>query len=188
MAEADLLAFYQQFYTESLFIVPEQAPGSPVLPPPANNSALNQPDPEPAETDTGETLAAKKFTVTGQNKKGLALAFSLSEADFAVLPQNNFLIKILAAIQRKTDDVAYINLPRNVKLNLFDLTKQTPVQHLVVFGNALLDLDASFKVNLYKPAAIGNIPVLIADPLENIENDVNRKKLLWSGLQAIFIK
>ena len=188
MAEAASLAFYQQFYTESLFLVPEPAltdPENLTLPiAPITDQQPGNPEQKPED----ETPAVKRFVVAGENRKGLALLFSLPAEAFAALPQNEFLNKILAAIQFAPADVAYVNIQPNYALNLFDLGKETKVQQVVAFGPRLLDLASGFQVNLYKPAGIGPTPLLIADPLQNIDNDVNRKKQLWSGLQAIFLK
>ena len=182
----DLLPFYQQFFTDNLFLVPETASGV---------AAATQTVPDkpatvtyPEDATMGDTMAPKRFTILGDNKKGLVLLFSLSEKDFAALPQNVFLTKILAAIQHMSTDVAFVNLEPGFKLNIFDLSKETKLQQVVAFGQDLVDLAPGFNIQLYKPAAIGQVPLLLAEPLYQIENDVNRKKYLWSGLQAIFIK
>lgn len=189
MAELDSLPFYQQFYTETIFILPEKEGGTNTISAPvalpANKVAPTTTLPEPLD-DGAPTV--RKFTFIGGNQKGLALLFSLPETDFAALPKNEFLTKILAAIQHTPADVAYVNIPPNTVLNLFDLTKETEVKRVVVFGENLLDLASGFKINLYKPAGIGPTPLLLADPLPKIEKDVNRKKLLWTGLQEIFFK
>lgn len=184
MAEPTLLPFYQEFYTESLFLVPETA-----------GTGFNEPviiktetPPAIAKLVNGDTPLPKKFLFVGENKKGLILVFSVSSSDFAILPDNNFLTKILAAIQHTPADVAYVNLEPGTKLNIFDLSKETKLQQVVAFGPNLIDMDSGAKINLYKPAAIGQVPLLLAEPLHQIETDVNRKKYLWSGLQAIFLK
>jgi len=188
MDEADVLPFYQHFFTETLFVLPEKVADSiPDSPAGSASAPPVAPAPSLALVDDGAP-ATKKFALNGQNKKGLALIFSLPEVDFASLPQNEFLTKILAAIQHTPLDVAYVNLPPNFALNLFDLSKVTQVNHVVAFGNGLVDLAPGFKINMYKPAGVGNVPLLLAEPLELIQNDVNRKKYLWSGLQAIFVK
>lgn len=183
MAAPDSLPFYQQFFSESLFILPE----GPAATAPAQ--VVRLPDPaEILEATSGDTQEQKKYHLAGENKKGLVLLFSLPADQFAALPQHSFLTKILAAIQHTPADVAYVNLVPGYKLNLYHLSRETEVRQVVAFGPELLDLDAGHKINLYKPAAIGQIPLLLADPLAQIELEVNRKKYLWSGLQAIFLK
>ena len=185
MAESELLPFYQHFYSESLFILPENNPAPTRNPEPAPVEIVTAPI---TEDINGDTLVTKKFYLTGENKKGLVLLFALPEKDFAALSKNVFLTKILAAIQHTPADVAYVNLEPGFKVNIFDLSKETKLQQVVAFGPDLVDLATGFQIHLYKPAAIGQVPLLLADPLHQIENDVNRKKYLWSGLQAIFLK
>ena len=184
MAEEDLLPFYQQFFTENLFLIPETSPE----PAPLVKTVPVQPEVlTPEDAAMGDTTSLKRFTISGENKKGLVLLFSLPGEAFAVLPKNDFLTKILAAINHTPSDVAYINLEKQYAVNIFDLSKETKVQQVVAFGSSLIDLATGFQVNLYKPAGIGQIPLLLAEPLHLIENDVNRKKQLWSGLKAIFL-
>jgi hypothetical protein len=95
---------------------------------------------------------------------------------------------VLSAIQRSPADVAFVNIRGGEKLRVLDLSRQTQLQHLVAFGPGLLDMAAEARIELYKPAAIGDIPLLLAHPLEDIERDVSKKKLLWNSLQAVFLK
>lgn len=183
MAEQYDLAFYQHLFNESLFLVLEQPAAAAPLP--ASLPMNIQPVSPPI---SGDTKPTKKFRVVGKNQKGLSLLFSLPEADFNVLPQNEFLTKILAAIQHAPDDVVYVNIQPNYALNIFDLKKEITVQHVVAFGKNLIDLAPGFNLNLYTPAVISDLPFLQAEPLATIENDVNRKKSLWNGLQVIFKK
>jgi hypothetical protein len=186
--EPDLLPFYREFFTENLFLVPEPASGTTPPTDSTKGQPVKLPAPEVAEAIMGDTPVAKKFLVLGENRKGLVLLFSLPAAAFAALPGNVFLTKILAAIQHTPADVAYVNLEQNFAVNIFDLGKETKVQQVVAFGSGLVDMAPGSKINLYKPAGIGQVPLLLADPLHHIENDVNRKKQLWSGLQSIFLK
>ncbi|PIQ21216.1 MAG: hypothetical protein COW65_10435 [Cytophagales bacterium CG18_big_fil_WC_8_21_14_2_50_42_9] len=174
------LDFYQLFFTENLFLVPDM--NSPAYP----EAAL---PPATADDDiSGDTLPAKRYNLLGQNRKGLIITVALLEKEFQALPSNEFLTKVLVSIKHTLSDVAFVNLEPKEKLDIYLLSKETQINNLLVFGPGLLDMDANSKVHLYKPASIGNIPLLIADVLATIENDVNKKKLLWSGLQAVFLK
>ncbi|WP_026464549.1 hypothetical protein [Adhaeribacter aquaticus] len=178
------LSFFQHFFTETLFLVPEQQTTTASLPP---LEAVPKPTPL-TEVITGDTPKPRQYQVVGENKKGLIIVVSLSEQDFRSLPNNVFLSKVLGAIQHGPGDVGFVNISRGQRLSIYDLSKENNVKHLIAFGPGLLDLSADSKVNLYKPAAIGQYPLLVAEPLENIENDITKKKLLWNGLQTIFLK
>lgn len=175
------MELYRHLFEETLYLVPDPLQRSQRL-------AAEAAAAEPEEAYSGDTLPRTAYRLLGENRKGLVIAVSMEEADFQVLPGNVFLSKVLAAIQHSPNDVAFVNIPRGEKLGLFDLAKETKLSSLLAFGPGLLDMTTDSKVNLYKPAAIGQVALLIADPLAAVEPDVTKKKLLWSGLQAIFLK
>ncbi|MGV3502063.1 MAG: hypothetical protein ACO1O1_00025 [Adhaeribacter sp.] len=177
----DNMELYRHLFDETLYLVPDARQRSQRL---AQEAAAGV----PAEVVSGDTLPRPAYRLLGENRKGLVIAVSMEEADFQALPGNVFLSKVLAAIQHSPADVAFVNIARGDKLRLFDLAKETTLRSLVAFGPGLLDMSADSRVNLYKPATIGQVPLLIADPLPAVEPDVTKKKLLWSGLQAIFLK
>jgi hypothetical protein len=174
----DNIEFYRLLFDETLFLVPDSE---------TRDKRLAAAVPAEAPV-SGDTAVGPAYPLVGENRKGLVIAVSLMEKDFQALPQNEFLTKVLSAIQHSPADVAFVNLKRGEKLRVFDLAKETQLNHLVAFGPGLLDMTADSKLGLYKPASIGNIPLLIAEPLADIEADVTKKKLLWTGLQAIFLK
>lgn len=171
------IEFYRHLFDETLFLVPDQ-----------QAREQRQAPARAEEPVSGDTPAGPAYQLLGENRKGLVIAVSLPETDFQALPRNEFLTKVLAAIQRSPADVAFVNLKRGQQLSTFHLAKETQLNHLVAFGPGLVEMSADSKVHPYKPASIGNIPLLLADPVAAIEADVNKKKMLWSGLQAIFLK
>jgi len=172
------LEFYQHFFTENLFLIPDLH--SPASAKDAYTTAT--------EEINGDTQPVNKYNLLGENKKGLIIVVALPDNEFRALPQHDFLSKVLTSIRHTPDDVAFINLAPQEKLDTYRLSKETTVNQLLTFGPGLLDIDTNAKINLYKPASIGTTPLLIANVLADIENDVNKKKLLWNGLQAIFLK
>ena len=172
------LDFYQHFITENLFLVPDQQATFS-----SNVAATTQ-----SEDVNGDTNPKSKYRLLGENRKGLVIVVALPKKEFLALPSHEFLTKVLASIRHTPDDVAFINLAPREKLDTYYLSKETKVNYLLAFGAGLLDMDADSKVHLYKPASLGTTPLLIADVLADIENDVTKKKQLWNGLQAIFLK
>ncbi|MGV3639657.1 MAG: hypothetical protein ACO1NZ_04000 [Adhaeribacter sp.] len=175
------MELYRHLFEETLYLVPDPQQRSQRL-------AAEAAAAEPEEAYSGDTLPRTAYRLLGENRKGLVIAVSMEEAEFQALPGNVFLSKVLAAIQHSPADVAFVNIPRGEKLRIHDLARETKLSSLLAFGPGLLDMTADSKVNLYKPAAIGQVALLIADPLPAVEPDVTKKKLLWSGLQAIFLK
>lgn len=177
MAE-DNVEFYRHLFDETLFLLPDQ---------PAESLRQTAPQ-RPEEPVSGDTPAGPRYQLLGENRKGLVIAVSLPEEAFQALPRNEFLTKVLAAIQRSPADVAFVNMTPGQQLDTYELGKETQLNHLVAFGSGLVKMTADSKINPYKPASIGNVPLLVADPVAAIEADVNKKKLLWNGLQTIFLK
>lgn len=177
----DNMELYRHLFDETLYLVPD--------PQQRNLRLAQEAAAAPAvEAVSGDTLPRAAYRLLGENRKGLVIAVSLPEAEFQALPGNVFLTKVLAAIQHSPADVGFVNIQRGDKLRLHDLARETTLRSLVAFGPGLLDMSADSRVNLYKPASIGQVPLLIADPLSAVEPDVTKKKLLWAGLQAIFLK
>jgi hypothetical protein len=173
----DNIEFYRHLFDETLFLVPDQ-----------QARAQRQTPARPEEPVSGDTLTGPRYQLLGENRKGLVIAVSLSEAEFLALPHNAFLTKVLAAIQRSPADVAFVNLKPGQLLSTFDLAKETQLNQLVAFGPGLVEMSADSKINPYKPASIGQVPLLVADTVAAIEADVNKKKSLWNALQSIFLK
>ncbi|QNF35192.1 hypothetical protein HUW51_21645 [Adhaeribacter swui] len=185
-SHAEDLAFFQQLYTEPLFIIPE--PSEIVAPAPAA-AVVPQETISPEEIDRwGSTQPVKKYPLVGENKKGLVILVSLPEQAFSALPKNEFLIKILGAIRYTPQDVGYVNAQQTKSVNIHDLSKEVTLNHLLVFGKNILDMTEDSRVSYYKPASIGRTPLLIAEDLAAIELDVNKKKQLWGALQSMFLK
>lgn len=178
------LAFYQNFFTELLFVFPEQMPVSTQV-----NSLPEVEAIDALELERlGSTTPVKKFPVLGENKKGLILLVSLPEETFKTLPKNDFLIKIIGAIKYTPADVGFVNARQIGPVNIHDLSKEVNLTNLIVFGKNILDMTADSKVGFYKPASIGRTPLLVVEELAFIEQDVNKKKQLWAALQPMFLK
>src|SRR5687768_1751665 len=99
------LAFYQQLFTETLFIVPEKNAA-----PKAETTQIQQPEIKVEPAVAMKEVAEKNYVVSGQNLKGLVLIFRLPEQDYITLQQNTFLLNILKAIGFGPADVAFVNL------------------------------------------------------------------------------
>lgn len=159
-------AFYKHFYHETLFVKPD-----------AN---ANVPAPGEDLTDSGPAIIHNEKVY-----KGLAILVSEDQATFDKILQNEFLTKILKAIKYEMHDVAFVNVPSGKQVNLAVLAKTLPVSHLVSFGTNLVDLEKTPAP--YKHFHIGPTPVLLSESLTQLEADQNKKRLLWGGLQGMFL-
>src|SRR5688572_17779200 len=159
-------SFYKNFYSETLFVT--------------RDANANVPLPEEELTDAGPEIIYKE-----QVFKGLTILVSEDENTFRNILQNEFLTKILKAIKYEMHDVAFVNVAKGSTVNLSVLGRKLPIKSIVSFGTNLLDLDKIPAA--YKHFHIGPTPVLLSESLTQLEADQSKKRLLWNGLQGMFL-
>jgi hypothetical protein len=159
-------SFYKNFYSETLFVT--------------RDANANVPLPEEELTSVGPEIIYNEKVF-----KGLTILVSEDETSFRNIIQNEFLTKILKAIKYEMHDVAFVNVAKGSKVNLAVLGRTLPIKSLVSFGSSLLDLDKIPAA--YKHFHIGPTPVLLSESLTQLEADQSKKRLLWNGLQGMFL-
>ncbi|WP_276495836.1 hypothetical protein [Pontibacter litorisediminis] len=128
----------------------------------------------------------QKYTIMGQNQKGVVVLVTLPAAEFEKLPQLQFLQKILSAIGLMPADVAYVN---NIsgELALFEeLQKELQVNYIISFASRIETALPHEKFTLYNPVTVGKVPVVFSQALSMLEQNVEHKKHLWGALQKTF--
>ncbi|MFC5270138.1 hypothetical protein [Adhaeribacter terreus] len=165
MAEFNAL-FYKNFFSETLFIT--------------RDANANVPTP-----DEELTVSGPEITWNEKVFKGLTILVSEDATTFSQILQNEFLTKILKAIKFEMHDVAFVNIACGANVNLAVLGRQLPIKSVVSFGTDLLDLEKIPAA--YKHFHVGPTPVLLSESLTQLEADQNKKRLLWNGLQGMFL-
>ncbi|TPE45818.1 hypothetical protein [Pontibacter mangrovi] len=128
----------------------------------------------------------QKYKVAGENRKGVVVLVTIPEAEFAHLPQLQFLQKILSAIGLQPSDVAYVN---NIsgELALFEeLQKELQVNYIISFASRIETALPHEKFTLYNPVTVGSVPVVFSQALKMLADNVEHKKMLWGALQRTF--
>jgi len=207
--EADELstAFLRNFITETLYLVPvDAAAPAPVTPEvtaapfelkqpveqpvAANSPTLAQPaanTPAIPKLPKPQAATAPAFEITGENRKGVVVLVTLPDNEFRKLPELEFLQKILHAIGLMKSDVAYINNISGKVARLEELQQKLEVNYLISFASRL-DSDLPHdKFTLYNPVIVGRIPVVFAQALSVLEQEVAHKKNLWQALRQVFL-
>ena len=159
-------SFYKNFYSETLFVT--------------RDANANVPLPEEELTDAGPEIIFNEKVF-----KGLTILVSEDENSFRNIIQNEFLTKILKAIKYEMHDVAFVNVAKGSTVNLSVLGRKLPIKSIVSFGTNLLDLDKIPAA--YKHFHVGPTPVLLSESLTQLEADQSKKRLLWNGLQGMFL-
>ena len=165
---------------------------SAALPPPAAPTPAPVSAPAPAagppETPAVAPYLLTTFDTLGSNAAGVVLLVRLPPAQFAKLPRNVFLNKLLQAINLVMADVVLVNVAGPYPVALANLRKEIAATTILAFGKNLLDV-AVRTTQIYEPVqfpAVG-LAYLAGAEVEMIEYDVSLKKRLWSGLQRMFL-
>ena len=169
--------------------VPAPPPVVPVPParlPAAATAAPAAPVVPPAPTGPPAQLAP--FATLGSRAEGVVLLVRLPPDQFAKLPRNVFLNKMLQALGLVMADVVLVNVESHLPVALTSLRRELAAAQVVAFGRNLLDV-AVRNTQIYEPVqfAAQGLSYLAAAEIEMVEYDVSLKKRLWPGLQRMFL-
>ncbi len=123
----------------------------------------------------------------GNNQKQVLILVEEKKHEFLSSQDLSFLQNILKAIQYEVNDVAIINL-ENKQYNIEELIEYFEPKQIISFKVPPFNLGIQNKnIPKYTFAEIrDNIPFLHADALAIIQNDTDKKKALWLGIQRMF--
>ena len=189
--------FLKNFLPETIFLVEGDVPVSIV---PETKAAVPE-VPEQPETVVAAAPIAKatpaipklpkqeapaNYKVIGENRKGVAVLVTIPDAEFQQLPQLEFLNKILAAIGLQPTDVAYVNNVSGKIAEFEELQQALQVNYILSFASRVDSNLPHEKFTLYNPVTLGSVPIVFSHALVDIENDQDKKRLLWGALQKVF--
>jgi len=193
--------FLKNFIPETIFLVEGDVPVT-IVPETEAATPVTLPQPETIVTstpDTKETPAIQKlsqpetlthpakFSVIGENVKGVAVLVTIADEEFRKLPQLVFLNKILQAIGLQPTDVAYVNNVSGANTLFEDLKQALQVNYILSFASRVESNLPHEKFTLYNPVKLGGVPIVFSHALADLENDQEKKKLLWGALQKTFL-
>ena len=165
--------------------VPEVTQPATILPSAPHNAAA-LPQPQLVEKPVPVPIPDKK--PVSKNKSKLMILFNNEQSPYLKRSEEALLQKILAAIQLTIDDVELVNFNNIRNINYIDLLKEKVLNQLISFGISLTELNLDIRLQKYKVEKIEGISVLLADTLDVLETDMERKKQLWRALQLMFMK
>ncbi|MEO6759284.1 MAG: hypothetical protein ABIO24_07500 [Saprospiraceae bacterium] len=115
------------------------------------------------------------------------LIISRSEPEAAV-NNRNFLTKVLSAVQLSLDrDALFVELPVGQPVSLvMDVRRKKP-QAVLVFGISAPQLGLHLHLSPYQPLDFQQMTLLFADALSDLEQDKEKKGLLWTALKTMFL-
>lgn len=98
-----------------------------------------------------------------------------------------FLEKILQAVKVKLDEARVINLSFPEPEDYYDTIQEVPATKVISFAGNLSKLNISVELEKYQLKIQDGIIFLLVDSLHEISESIDKKKLLWTSLQRMFL-
>jgi hypothetical protein len=145
-----------------------------------------------AENNDGDNNAANKEALTGagatvpflgNNNRHILLLIRNGDAAYLSEPVFELLGNLLNACKLTMNDVALVNTARGAT-DASSLLEQFSPEKVILFGEALPELSSGQPRN--KPWEQGGRSLLLTDPLEKMQQEVQLKVPFWKALQTFF--
>jgi DNA polymerase III psi subunit len=112
--------------------------------------------------------------------KVVILVQELNPADLELLE------KILGAVQLNLQNVEVIEMSKNKGLNLEHIFTQKFVNQLISFGVMMSEVNLMLRLTPYQILETKGVKFISGVSLTDLQNDVPKKKLLWTALKEMF--
>lgn len=167
------------FFTETVYIVPEeQQPGG-------SDKEIDGSEKTTSNTEVNTTLPLSSIPYAGQNLKKILILFENKLGKELPVNEQDFLGKVLQAVNLSFDDVALVNI-HLLEQTAYLLLSQFEASIWLSFGVVRDSLPVNANVPLYEIAKANKTSLLLADSLEEIERNRDKKVLLWNNLKILF--
>lgn len=99
----------------------------------------------------------------------------------------SFIKKVMQAVALEPGKNAYlIGVDTTKKIPSFDYLTAPMIQFILVFGILPTTLGLQLKAPVYLPFTFGNKTFIFTEDLSNLQQDKEKKGLLWKALQAAY--
>jgi DNA polymerase III psi subunit len=99
---------------------------------------------------------------------------------------SELLEKILGAVQLNLQNVEVIEMSKNKGLNLEHIFTQKSVHQLISFGVMMSEVNLMLRLTPYQILESKGVKFLSGVSLTDLQNDIPKKKLLWTALKGMF--
>lgn len=175
--------FLPFFLTEPIYLVPEENQTKETKTTEANKETV-LPELKP-EADGPPKLPVLPYE--GKNLKKVLLLFQNKKEEKLPKQEELFLGKILHAVNLNFDDVALLNI-ESVEEEAYPHLNHFDAPVWISFGVTHPNLIVAPTFPKYEIKKIANGKCLLADPLEEIEKEKEKKVKLWNSLKLMFNK
>lgn len=169
----DNAAYLKYIFNDDIYIIDEPEQGETTEE--AQEISTAQPGPE-------EINEPHPVKFLGSNNKGILILVNETESEFLNQHDLDFLMRIIeSGLKYSKLDIAVVNCVRHPYWQIFDEVHHS---YLIAFGNHKTKLlDGQSKYNIHEN---DGIRILIADSLQELESDKEKKTMLWKALQRMF--
>lgn len=197
MIEEDTRSFLPYFFTEPVFLIKKEHPQkSDAKEKSYSESATTKPDSEKDSIEEyGKNIVREPISETppnipplpyrGKNLKKILILFENKESEQLPDSEELFLKKVLQAVKLNFDDIALINIAF-VDEDAFSQIVSFDAVIQISLGVRKDSLYFGMRINLYSIAEKEDVRYLLTDDLATIQNQQDKKVLLWDNLQKLF--
>lgn len=132
------------------------------------------------------TGKSKAITFFGGNRQQIVLLVNNADATFVTDEQLTFLSGILTACRLTLEDVALVNISKLSSLSYKTLTATLTPKVILMFGIGPETIELPLVMPQFQRQPYNNQVYLSAPTLNELENNKDLKRKLWSALQQIF--
>lgn len=127
----------------------------------------------------------------GGNSKNIIFIVNNVENRFLSDNQLTFTLGLVKACYMSLDDIAVVNLHHkpisyHKPMSYIDLKDQLSCANVLGFGVTPADLDLPFAIPFFQMQMFQETGYVFCPSLDELQEDTNAKKQLWSSLQKIF--
>lgn len=144
------------------------------------------PEPVPENSIPPIAQTSPPFTVWKRNRNRVVIIYNNQQTVYLNPDEETLLIKILAAVKLRLEDVDLVNI-NNHRESLAEILKDKLVNQLISFGIELRELDIRIPLTAYQVTRVEGIDILLADSFFELQLNTDKKKMLWHALQGMFL-
>jgi len=176
-------AFLAHFITEPIYLIKNDKGLDYVNNEDQESSNVDEPEEELISERATELVELTPLTTSGKNLKNCIILTDWTEV--ANGQEKELLLKILSSVERIEDDVLIVHAGNASNEDIEAVLAEHNHKHVIDFGtDKLANLSSTAS---YTSISEGAKKFLKANELAEIAADVEKKKALWTALQAVFI-
>ncbi len=188
---SDKYSFLPHFMDDTIYVIKEEIPSTmpenrdetkPSMP--ENNTGSNQNTTNFTE-NSSDISTTNDILFSGNNTRDILILVEEDNEEFIGANDKIFLNKILKAIGVNIENVALVNL---IKQPVEDISRLSPINYSTIISfthqfPSFLTLDATDR---YTSKNINGKNVVFCHKLKDINNDREKKVMLWEQLKRLF--